>query len=325
MSAGEKPAVRKLFAEFAVRMVGLWIDMLVVVFIGQVLVDHVLWRVGVNVEEFGTLLPFLMFVYFTAAWASPLRATPAQLLFGMRIVDKRGETLGLWRAAVRAAALMGLFFACFSLFGIPGNRWLLAVSLGGYAAVFSAAVTPNRQALHDILVGSIVVNRRTLTDAEKKQELLEHLAQGDPPMRWRSITGAIAIGRDAVALAIPVALMTMAGQMHVDRDMNYRTGYALRATETAKIVLTEAFHHYGYWPTDEAVLGAPVRGDYPDGGYWQIEDNGVIRIRFEVMPQLVKGSIVVEPTVGDDGIAWRCYGDGDISQRHLPSDCRIRD
>ena len=38
-----------------------------------------------------------------------------------------------------------------------------------------------------------------------------------------------------------------------------------------------------------------AKQDYPDGGYYELEEDGVIRIRFTVKPELKKGSIILSP------------------------------
>jgi len=69
-------------------------------------------------------------------------------------------------------------------------------------------------------------------------------------------------------------------------------------------------------------LRRPVREDYRDGGYFELEENGVIRIRFTVIPKLKKIQLLVIPTWNDDELTWQCHTKGDISQGVLPSVCR---
>ena len=231
---------KSLFAEFAVRLFALGIDFFAAIFIATALKDHVLVPSGLRIADNNPVVVAVAFLYFVASWVSPLRATPAQLLFGMRVVSLTGETLTLGRAVVRAAALAGLIAAAFLIFEAPPDPLLLAVSLVAYALVFLAAVMPNRQA---------AVNGLKTVVAVYHEELSE-------------------------------------------------------------------------WPDNEIELGAPTREDYPDGGYYELEKNGVIRIRFTVIPDLVKGTIVASPKMGEGGVTWECHSEGDIARNHLPAACR---
>ena len=98
---------KSLFAEFAVRLFALGIDFFAAIFIATALKDHVLVPSGLRIADNNPVVVAVAFLYFVASWVSPLRATPAQLLFGMRVVSLTGETLTLGRAVVRAAALAG--------------------------------------------------------------------------------------------------------------------------------------------------------------------------------------------------------------------------
>ncbi len=89
-----------------------------------------------------------------------------------------------------------------------------------------------------------------------------------------------------------------------------------------KIAVEEYYAYYTRWPTKEGELGVATRVNYPDGGYYELEDDGVIRIRFTVKPALKKGSIVVSPTVEEDRITWECHSDGDFAKKYLVAGCR---
>jgi len=75
MTETPTPVVSKLLAEFGARMVRLWVDLIVVVFISQILMNDVLWRIGIDVEDLRPVMAFVMFAYLALMWASPLRAT----------------------------------------------------------------------------------------------------------------------------------------------------------------------------------------------------------------------------------------------------------
>ena len=80
----------------------------------------------------------LLAAYFGLLPATPLQATPGKRAFGIRIVDLRGNTLTVMRAVARFAI------------SVP------SLGLLGLGFVV-AAWTQRRQALHDVIAGTLVV------------------------------------------------------------------------------------------------------------------------------------------------------------------------
>lgn len=105
-------------------------------------------------------------------------------------------------------------------------------------------------------------------------------------------------------------------------ELRYRIGYALGEVTGLKIAEELFYAEYTRWPTNESELGVATKGQYPDGGYYELEDDGVIRIHFTVKPELMKGSIFLSPRLEEEGITWECHTDGDIAGQHLPAACR---
>ena len=89
------------------------------------------------------VVPTLLTALLALAWfagfeASPRQATPGKRALGLRVVDARGGRIGLARAALRHLA---------------GTLSWLSLNLGHLLA----AVPPRRQALHDRLAGTRVL------------------------------------------------------------------------------------------------------------------------------------------------------------------------
>jgi hypothetical protein len=82
------------------------------------------------------------------------------------------------------------------------------------------------------------------------------------------------------------------------------------------------FEATGSWPSSEADIGRPLRHNYPAGGYYRLEEDGVIRIQFEIRPELKDGSILIEPVVDDGEVTWQCRTVGDVEKRYVPGSCR---
>ena len=105
-------------------------------------------------------------------------------------------------------------------------------------------------------------------------------------------------------------------------DLRHGTNYALQGITELKNAV-EIFHtEHSRWPTKENDLGVTTKGHYPDGGYFELEDDGVVRIHFTVRPELMRGSISSRPKSADNGIVWECRVDGDIAAGLLPAACR---
>lgn len=311
-----------MFAEFGVRMAAVGFDFFIVLFLTEYVHTYILDPIGLGSVDNRFLVHAVLFLYFTAFWASPLRATPVQLLFAMRVVDEFGDKLSLAYAALRSAALTALIVAIYFLFNIPVNPLLAIFAVAALVVVFLAAITPNRQAGHDLLARSVVVNKMAINSPARLNQLLEHTSDRDAATLKQRRPTIVRMIMDLIVFAGPIVVLTIAAGAMNDRDMYYRTSYALNGVTYLKNAIEEFYLYAERWPTNEQELGAATRGDYPDGGYYELEDKGVIRIHFTIMPQLTKGTIVLKPVVDNNGFTWTCHAEGDIAQSHLPSACR---
>jgi uncharacterized RDD family membrane protein YckC len=264
----------------------------------------------------------VLMLYFSLFWSSPMRATPVQFLFGMRVVDEMGETLSLGRAIIRSTALIGLIFAAMTIAAVKSTPYLATVAFVGFALLFLAALTPNRQAAHDLLARTIVINKIALHSPEYLSQLREHVSGSDSVSRKQRRPSVLSIAGNVIVLGIPVFAIYSIAKVAYDRELHSRTGYALSAVTELQTAVVAFYEDHARWPAIESALRADTKGYYPDGGYYELEDNGVIRIHFTVNPDLMKGSIVLNPSMKDDNIVWECRSDGDISRAHLPAACR---
>lgn len=312
----------KLFAEIAVRIVAFGIDMVLVLFAIIVARDHL-----------GLALPgaagniawaILLAVYFAGCWASPLRASLAQLLCGMRVLNESGGALSPGKAIVRAAALIGQWWLVTVLFDI---HWLPDSLTGVVVAavlMFVPVVTRHRQGIHDLVARSIVVNRRAQRSQTAREEMLAFLAADKPEtLRARRPSVPRMLG-DTLGIAVPVILMAIALPVVKQKDMYARIAYAIAQTGEMQRAVESHYDFEDRWPMNETELGMPLRHAYPDGGYFMLEDDGVIRIQFEVKPELKHGSLLLAPQVVDDDVEWRCRIDGAIEERFVLNLCRSR-
>ncbi len=317
-----KTNARILFAEFAVRLFVLGLDLFVLLFLVNNGLEALLLFLDQSFLDRWSVMLILFALYFAVSWMSPLRATPIQFLFGMRVIDVQGETLHPGRAILRALVLVSLIGATFQLFQTPFKPYLTVVALVGYVLVLPALITPNRQAAHDLLAHSIVVNRKALNSPEHKAQLLEHVSDKDPatfsyrrPSIYRMVV-------DAFVLLVPVVVFLTGSLAANDRNMRSRIAYAYEETRELRLGIEMHYEDYGLWPDKDEEIYVERRGEYPEGGYYELEDDGVIRIRFEVRPELTDGSIVLRPGLSNDEIEWQCRAEGNIHQKYLPAHCR---
>lgn len=121
------------------RRVGAYFIDSVVIMVGAFVVLFALSFAGERVmRAAGLLVLLLMAGYFIIMHSSPVQATVGKMLMGVKVTDGNGHRIGAGRAT-------GRFFGLF----------LSSITLGiGYAL---AGVTARRQALHDMVAGTLVV------------------------------------------------------------------------------------------------------------------------------------------------------------------------
>jgi uncharacterized RDD family membrane protein YckC/predicted DNA-binding WGR domain protein len=132
------PSTTELYADFGKRTTAWMIDIVVqsaIYFGGSAL----LWGTpGNTFALLGLWSAGVMFGY--SAWfeSSEWQATPGKRAMGIIVTDADGERLSFGRALMRSAAKLGV--------------WLFTGGMG----FATAALTPRKQALHDVVVGTLV-------------------------------------------------------------------------------------------------------------------------------------------------------------------------
>ena len=127
---------------------------------------------------------------------------------------------------------------------------------------------------------------------------------------------------DAVTVAIPLTMFAVVIPVQHEKNLHARVEYALTETSDLKREIRWFHLENDHFPPDAQALGTGERHNYPDGGYYRLEDNGVVRIRFSFKPELKSGSILQTPKVTGDRFTWTCAVEGEIEHRYVPSSCR---
>ncbi len=158
-----------LYAGFWRRVAAYFVDSIVVMVAAALILlpfslNESLARIGAVV-----VLVFVL-AYFVVMHSSALQATVGKLLLGVKVTDREGNRIRIGRSLGR---FLGMFVSSLTL----GVGYLLA------------GVTERRQALHDMIAGTLVV-RRGATPAE--------IVAGGPPMPvtlgvWATIVGLVIV------------------------------------------------------------------------------------------------------------------------------------
>lgn len=307
MTSGPDSDVGNPFAGFERRFAGISIDFLLLFFLSAVAQSWLLQPLGLMSTDIRPVFLVLGTLYFSLSWWSPMKATPVQFLLRIRVVDKTGESLRFSRAVLRGVLLVLLIAAAMTVFKVPSYPGYLFLAVPAIAVSFLAAITPNRQAGHDFLARSLVVVKDAVLTPETRNQ--------KRPTVVRVILAVLAVG-------IPVLAMFNMALMQLDRELRARIGYALSETVELRLALQEVYLDEQRWAMAESDLDVATKVDYPDGGYYELEEDGVIRIRFTVIPKLRKISLVLIPTWQEDELDWECRAEGEISPPILPSVCR---
>ena len=137
----ESQAVRVMYAGFWRRLAAYLIDGLLLAVVQSVLAAGVLVMAPRDLYALANLAPVsaaISWAYFALFESSPMRATVGKYALGLFVSDKRGDPITFRRATARyfLKILSSLTFMA---------GWLMA------------AFTPRKQALHDVLAGTLVL------------------------------------------------------------------------------------------------------------------------------------------------------------------------
>ena len=268
------------------------------------------------------VLASIALLYFAGSWASPLRATPAQWALRFKIVSDSGAPLGIGRATLRACLFVLGVLGVLILVQVPEYPWTLAIVLPSFAAFCIALFTANRQGLHDLAAKSVAVKSSSIQSAAQRAELQAFVERSSAsPLTMRRPKTTKIVTAAVLVLLVSFGIYN-AALVRYEMELRARISYAYAETSSLRDALEAAYRTTDSWQQAEDVLGTPTRLDYPDGGYFVLEDQGVIRIRFTKIPKLMRISLVIEPEWDADELTWNCRAEGDIAGGILPAHCR---
>jgi uncharacterized RDD family membrane protein YckC len=281
MSTLAPTSVVPLYAGFWRRGAALLIDSLVLI----------VPNVAVTLALSGVWSRFLAQLVVTALYttlmhASARQATLGKIAFGIKVTDNAGQRIGYGRALSR-------YFAA----------WLSVLTLGiGYIL---AALTARREALHDMLCRTYVVNAKASAG---------DIGAGGDTM---PITAGVAVTA-ALLLGLPFfggILAAIAIPAYQDYMVRARMAQVFAASMPIRRQIEEAYVDKRPWQAGPV----PIASAYAKGAIITAEGDVVV----ELADNLVQdGRVRFDPWAVDDRIrGWNCHGEH-VPPKWLPPSCR---
>ena len=290
---------RAAYAGFWRRFAAYVVDY-IVVFAGSaalVLIASVTGLLPDGARQWSAIVLAGYFLYCTLLESSSSQATLGKRAFGLTVTNVRGERIGFARAAIRfVAKLLSLFTLCI-----------------GYLLI---AVTPRRQALHDLIAGTVVVDGAM------------------PQPAW--LVSAVA----SVPLVLVVAGMALPA--YEDRTTRAQVQEGVDLANDYRAAIESGWRSsprdFADMTSDSLAAGLPQRGRYVEA----IEVvSGMIVITYggEANAAIAGSVLAIVPALDSQrALAWACgYGEPpagyevvyenpgsytDIDEVYIPSACR---
>ena len=234
-------------------------------------------------------------LYFALMESSNAQATIGKKAMGIKVTNINGQPLGFGQAT-------GRHFAAFI------NQFTLTI---GYLL---AGFTARKQALHDLIAGTLVVNNR--------YDAMQIKTASESPGPSMSIGGIIAIV--FLVLLIPVGgiLAAIAIPAYHDYTIRAKVSQAIQETSSVQNSITEHAASTGYWPNNLQQAG--INDERLSSGEYQLllESEGTYHVIFKQPEALADNRLIFVPVLTKNGdYIWRCSSE-DIKQNLLPANCR---
>ncbi len=231
--------------------------------------------------------------YFTLMQGGQGMATLGKRAMGMVVVGRDGQRIGYALAALRYV--------------------LLLITSYLFPLLLVVFFTRRRQGLHDLMLGTVVLDRDSYDPAHFDYEQIQKSPRGGGALLVLGIAAVVFVffGGILAAIAIPA---------YQDYTMRAKIQGAITRSDPIKVAVTQ---HYS--SSNEPVQYADIGMSGPlalpgDQGLITVNASGVITIMLGMKP-LIGQSIRLTPTLSTDGIRWNCASD-DVRKAYLPLSCR---
>ncbi|TQV73820.1 hypothetical protein FLL45_13200 [Aliikangiella marina] len=234
-------------------------------------------------------------MYYALQESSNAQATIGKRALGIKVVDMNGHALSFAHAAGRQAA--GAITAFTLLIG-----YLLA------------AFTKRKQALHDLIAGTVIVNNNF-----GPNQIVE--VNQNPPAGM-SVGGIIAVVGLVLIIPIGGIIAMVSVPAYHDYTTRAKVASATSRAQQAQAAISIYALDTGYWPRnfEQAKISSDDMrtSDY----YILLEPEGVLSLNFESPESLAGSQLLFIPELDNDGgYDWRCQPVR-LESRYLPSVCQ---
>lgn len=285
----------RLYAGFWKRAAAYVIDS-IILYVGLFVIAIAMGILGVGpADETGTgalfnLLGIAAFwLYYALLESGPNQATLGKRALKIKVVDYDGKRIGFGRATGRhfAKMLSGVIFG---------------------VGFFMAGFTERKQGLHDMIAGTLVVNRNAR---------LSPIA-----LDGRVLSGGAIATIVVAALVIPITILgilaAIALPAYQDYTMRAKMTEVLAYGRGAQSHYEEYYMQNGHAPANIDELRLPPAPKYIDGVRIGSGSEIVLEV---ILPDVQNGVIVLTPSVGTGQLTWECRS-MNVKQQHLPAMCR---
>ena len=234
-------------------------------------------------------------LYFALMESSSLQATLGKKVMGIKVTDINGQRLSFGQAT-------GRHFSAFIT--------QLTFSIGYLLAAFTA----RKQALHDMIASTLVVNSRF--DANQIKVASENPGNG------MSAGGIFAVV--FLVLLIPIGGILAAIALPAYQDYTLRANVQQAMVETTYVqnVITEHATKTGYWPNTFQRAGLENEQLLTENYHLVLSNQGSYHLIFKKPEALADTRIAFTPVLTKSGdYIWECEGI-DIKNNYLPKNCR---
>ena len=254
-----------------------------------------------NPEYLNTILGYsalsmpAWWLYFALMESSSAQATFGKRIMGIKVTDIHGQPIGFGQATGRhfAGAISYLIF---------------------YIGYLMVAFTARKQALHDMIAGTLVVNNRYGPSQI-------NIASVNPG-RGMSVGGIIAI--IFLVLLIPVGgiLAAIAIPAYQDYTIKAKISQAIAESSTIQFAITAHAEETGYWPNTLQQAGIDQQLISNENYQIQLAAEGAYQIIFKQPERIVDNRLNFTPQLIPTGqYEWQCSS-RDLKDAYLPSSCR---
>jgi uncharacterized RDD family membrane protein YckC/Tfp pilus assembly major pilin PilA len=282
MALGKTAVVVPLYAGFWRRLAATFIDGIILM-VPNGAVSYV-FRDRPMLSLLGSIA--VACVYFAGFHASGKQATPGKMAFGIKVTDVDGNRISIARA-------LGRYFATWISTLILMIGWLLA------------AFTERKQALHDMIAGTLVVSASA--------EPADVAAGGDT----MPITGGV------WAVAAVLFLFPFVGGILAAIAIPAYSDYTARSKIAAGMMAISVLQNEigATLEKKQPVTAGAIDLGSPYLQSVEVSDRGVIAAR--LVPGVASGGrIIFTPAVDNAGsVSWKCAST-EVAARYLPMRCR---